>query len=162
MSDDEREKRHREVSSSGSSSNFGGKYFADCAIKNDDSRRHLSWGLNLEGHCKNTSCRAYGQSERSIFGWGFRNGGKFNLFENGHECKCPLCGEYMQAITCGFFNTQWLIRGRRITDPSKPLEDFRNPKYGWNCVLDNEYEHPKETFKIVPWGEDFIIEVKSL
>lgn len=68
----------------------------------------------------------------------------------------------MQAISCGFLKTQWLMHGRRRMDPRKPPEDFRNPKYGWNRTEGSEYEYLSEDSKLVTWKEDFTIEVRPL
>src|SRR4051812_32579350 len=86
------------------------------------------------GECENVSCKAYGS--RVIHKWGFKNSGVFNYHDNEHECKCPLCSEYVQPITCGFANCDWKVSGSKKHKHGQKSEKIDT---NWQVALDNGY-----------------------
>ncbi|KAG5181335.1 hypothetical protein JKP88DRAFT_157973 [Tribonema minus] len=87
--------------------------FADVADANAISRMAFShnapaWrvacpGLNVEGVCGTTGCRARG--EMVIHGVGM---GAFTL---GDACACPLCRRPFAPVTCAFLACAWMFEG---------------------------------------------------
>ncbi|CAG8574853.1 45123_t:CDS:2 [Gigaspora margarita] len=153
------------ISSIGSNSFVERGWFADCkntdevdVVPGTDPRRYVSDGLNLEGHCQNSSCSAYGQSTRSIFRWGFRNGGKFTLFWDEADCKCPLCGNSMRPINCGFLRTQWRISGYRKMGVGQRPEHVST---SWKSTTGNKYVYFSENSELVEWDDRFTIEMMT-
>ncbi|RIA88067.1 hypothetical protein C1645_775882 [Glomus cerebriforme] len=102
------------------------------------SYRKVSYGLNLEGYCKNKSCEAYNK-HRVIMNWGYKN---FVYMTNEHECYCPLCKEYVTPITCGFTNTYWKYKGIKKVIGEPPEKVFCGWQYadgdGYTTFADEE------------------------
>lgn len=67
--------------------------------------RVASAGLNVEGVCQNSAC--VGFDKMVICNMGYV---PFNFGEmEGH---CPMCGQGVEAISCGFTSCQWMYEGR--------------------------------------------------
>ncbi|RHZ56125.1 hypothetical protein Glove_406g92 [Diversispora epigaea] len=104
--------------------------------------RTASYGLNLEGYCKNCNCEAYNK-DRVIVKWGYRD---FDFYYNEHECLCPLCNKHVEPITCGFYNTHWKYEGVKKVKGCPPEE----ASCDWKFAEDDGYT----TFKhddVVSW-----------
>ncbi|KAF8416883.1 hypothetical protein EV426DRAFT_625163 [Tirmania nivea] len=110
-------------------------------------------GLNLEGYCTNSSCKAYNQS-RVIHEWGY---GTFDFFEQGHLCTCPLCGKHIEAETCGFTNCEWKASGRKRVANDKPPIDVPGK---WRHAPSDGYITFEENVKIVRWDK-LVIEARK-
>ncbi|CAG8795563.1 13110_t:CDS:2 [Racocetra persica] len=108
-------------------------------------------GLNLEGYCKNNSCKAYNQG-RVVIQWGYKD---FNFFNDEHKSKCPICDKYVTPITCGFTNTHWKYEGQKKVDGETP----KNVSSDWNYA----HEFGYLTFaneELVRWW-NLVIKVKA-
>ena len=66
-------------------------------------------GLCIEGECANRMCEAYGHMVIMNKGWT-----EFDLINDSHLCKCPICKERVVPITCGFNNCKWKIIARKV------------------------------------------------
>jgi len=77
--------------------------------------RHVTDGTNLEGLCTNSQCVA--DKKMVICGVGYKC---FDLIQEMEKCKCPLCGEFVEPITCGFTNCVYWFAGKYREDKSKP------------------------------------------
>jgi hypothetical protein len=72
---------------------------------------------------------------------------------NEHECFCPLCGEYVTPITCGFTSTYWKYKGMKKVKGGRPERVFS----GWRYADGDGYTTFNDE-KIVLW-EGLTIEV---
>ena len=59
----------------------------------------------------------------------------FDLINDSHLCKCPICREVVVPVTCGFNNCEWKIIARKV-ELGKPPQMF---KTDWKSV-GNLYE----------------------
>ena len=75
--------------------------------------RYTDKGLCIEGSCFNANCQAY--NKMVIIQMGI---GSFDLVMDEHQCKCPLCKEYVKPITAAFNNCQYRWTG--IKSGEKP------------------------------------------
>ena len=124
----------------------GGVEFAD--VSSADSLKRKDWsksapkwrvacpGLCLEGVCQNEKCSANGK--RVIMNHG---NCEFDLIEDQHKCKCPICREQVIPTTCGFNNCRWKWVGRKIEDQTQRPVTIRAD---WK-VADNAYHYFDET-----------------
>ena len=85
-------------------------------------------GLNIEGVCKTASCKAYEQ--QVIHGVGY---GVFDLIADRFTVECPICKQYMRAITCGFVNCNYTFDGVKILPNN---EEERYIQNSWKRVGD--------------------------
>ena len=89
--------------------------------------RYTDKGLCIEGSCFNANCQAY--NKMVIIQMGI---GSFDLVMDEHQCKCPLCKEYVKPITAAFNNCQYRWTGIKSDEkPGDPPitckeEDFHN------------------------------------
>jgi hypothetical protein len=74
--------------------------------------RYIVRGLNVEGLCKNSSCKAY--KRMVICQKGFT---AFNVAVQ--PVHCPLCRTPVKAITCSFSDCVWMFEGRKADPKSK-------------------------------------------
>ena len=72
-------------------------------------------GLCVEGKCITKECNANGKMV--IINMGFCS---FSLPEDAYMCKCPLCNENVQPVTCGFNNCRWKWAGQKLDLPNPP------------------------------------------
>jgi ubiquitin len=72
-------------------------------------------GLNVEGVCTNSSCKAF--NCHVIMPKKF---GTFDLIIDAHTCRCPMCNQFVAPKTCAFSNCQWKWAGIQVLDQSKP------------------------------------------
>ena len=94
-------------------------------------------GLCIEGECANRTCEAYGHMVIMNKGWT-----EFDLINDSHLCKCPICKERVVPITCGFNNCKWKIIARKV-ELGKPPQMF---KTDWKSVGDlYEYYSPEKS-----------------
>ncbi|OWZ06950.1 Ubiquitin family protein [Phytophthora megakarya] len=111
-------------------------YFADVS-DNSILREHTfstnapQWrscgkGLNIEGRCENRGCPAFGKM--IIYPNRFN---PFNLMR-GDRAHCPMCGDDVKPLTCGFYDCVWKFDGIRSSDGfsiSSPWKDASGEKY---------------------------------
>jgi len=97
-------------------------------------------GLNLEGLCTNALCEANGKMVIVKMGSGI-----FDLIEDQHLSKCPLCEKYVNPETCGFTNCTYSFTGTKKDKPSSPPENVSSPSetlvgniYHRYCPLNEE------------------------
>ena len=132
----------------------GGAMFADISDKSGTvklgwSTTAPSWrmavsGLNLEGQCTNKSCEAYKKSN-VIMRMGHIT---FDLIFDQEKCKCPICLEFVEPLTCGFSDCTYTFSGIKKMKGKKP-EKIANQK--WTRVGDEYlYYDPRET-GMVEW-----------
>jgi hypothetical protein len=72
-------------------------------------------GLNVEGICTNSSCKAFNRNVIVC-----KDFGTFDLIIDAHTCKCPICKDFVAPMTCAFSNCKWKWSGIQVVDPSKP------------------------------------------
>jgi len=63
-------------------------------------------GLNIEGRCTNSTCKAF--NHLVIMGNGM---GAFDLIMDQHTCKCPICQNYVKPVTAAFSNCKYRWAG---------------------------------------------------
>ena len=73
--------------------------------------RYTDKGLCIEGSCFNANCQAY--NKMVIIQMGI---GSFDLVMDEHQCKCPLCKEYVKPITAAFNNCQYRWTGIKSSE----------------------------------------------
>ena len=66
-------------------------------------------GINIYGYCKNDSCIAYNQ-EVVVH----RNEKYFDLVQEKHNLKCPICKNIIIPNTVGFLQCEYKIMGRKL------------------------------------------------
>ena len=98
--------------------------FADVANSSGWERRQWSrkapkWrtaqkGLCIEGICKNRQCSAY--KKKIIMNLGFE---EFDLIEDSHECKCPMCKQHITPLTFGVNNCKWMYVGKKVVNSAQ-------------------------------------------
>lgn len=72
-------------------------------------------GLNLEGTCKNISCKAFNNMVIMQMGQGV-----FDFTYDLHKCKCPLCKKFIRPETCGYTDTEYTFVGIKRDKPDQP------------------------------------------
>lgn len=88
--------------------------------------RVASAGLNVEGVCQNSAC--VGFDKMVICNMGYV---PFNFGEmEGH---CPMCGQGVEAISCGFTSCQWMYEGR-IKVPATTHHHAHGADQQMNCI----------------------------
>lgn len=103
----------------------GGRMFVDVS-KNEKAKklkfrseapdwRQATFGFNLEGLCLNKKCAAY--NEYVIVGKGY---GTFDLIEDAHESKCPMCQKFVKATKCGFTYCMYSYVGVKLVEGLPP------------------------------------------
>ncbi|KAL7270449.1 hypothetical protein RUND412_006847 [Rhizina undulata] len=119
--------------------------------KNAPDWRQAVHGLNLDGTCENKSCRAY--KKRILCKWGFRNNGVFDFVHDQSECKCPICGKFVEPKNCGFCDTFYRATG--LKKPIKGGGPFVKLKdVTWKWAPADHYTTFKEMQEdLVIWGK---------
>ena len=80
--------------------------------------RAVSHGLNLEGVCSNTNCKAF--NEKVWINFGFGNFKVKKLVTIG---KCPICHYVADKIkNCGFFNCYYSCQGTKVNNDNIKTE----------------------------------------
>ena len=79
-------------------------------------------GLNLEGVCKNKSCKAYGKEVICQIGIGV-----FDIVLKKNLCVCPMCKKWCEPLTCGFTKCFYKYTGLKqdTTTRAKKSDSFR-------------------------------------
>lgn len=73
------------------------------------SWRYLCYGLNVQGTCRNSFCEALNRTVWCPKG--------FVVFNIAKVVKCPVCKMAVTATTVGFYNCQWMFKGRKAGVP---------------------------------------------
>ena len=135
-----------------SSQPVGGKGVPFADIKNSSGWVRLQWsskapkwrrakrGLCIEGICKNKRCPAYKQLV--IMNLEFN---EFDLIEDSHECKCPICKQHITPFTFGVNNCEWNYVGRKVVSSAQRPVTVRQD---WK-VADDAYH----TFNVQTGGK---------
>ena len=89
-------------------------------------------GLSLEGICTNRSCRAHDQMVIM-----YKGHVDFDLINEAHECRCPICKETVVPVTCAFNNCRWKFIGRKIEKLGQPPRMFKTE---WKSAGGDYYE----------------------
>lgn len=152
------------IQSRGFGSGFGTN-FVD--LNNEDGLKRTEWaisarrwriagqGLCLEGVCNNEECDAH--SEQVILTIGYK---KFDMlsYVNEATCKCPICGEFVEPITCAFNNCWWKWSGVKQEGKGKPPKKC---SAGWKYA-DNAYHYfDQNTSGSVVWKQLIIEAVEK-
>lgn len=129
---------------------FIGLKFVD--VSDDRSLKRIEWaktaprwrrarqGLCLEGPCKNSNCEAFKQTV--IISLGFRT---FDLVSdvNEYTCKCPICKQWVEPITCAFNNCWWRYEGIKSYGNLPPKScscDWKQADDAYNRFDENQSE----------------------
>lgn len=97
--------------------------------------RIINNGLNLDGPCKNPSCRAYSHPVISQAGFGIYNIANPETYPN-----CPVCKTQFSPETCGFFRCSWRFCGIK--------SDNKIIKNKWSSISEQYkyFDESKKTF----------------
>ena len=108
--------------------------------------RSVEEGLNLFGLCKNSECEAFNKEVVHKVGITHK---KYNLQENILQIKCPMCDGLVVPKTCGFYDCEYQLVGKKIDDGDiKKYESMTRETIGKNF----EYFDPLKNGEIV-WIE---------
>ena len=101
----------------------GGDFIEFCDVSNGKKELMKSYnfgipgkGINIYGYCKNYFCIAYNQ-EVVVH----RNEKYFDLLQEKHNLKCPICKNIIIPNTVGFLQCKYKINGKKYEEYS---EDF--------------------------------------
>lgn len=132
----------------------GGQLFADIsngagAVKLEWSNTAPFWreatpGLNLEGKCKNSQCQAYGKGN-VIMKMGNIT---FDLMLDQELCKCPVCSEFVEPLSCAFYNCEYTYSGLKKVTEGRPV---RYAKQEWATVGDEYLFYDPRKTGVVEW-----------
>lgn len=73
-------------------------------------------GLNVEGRCRNNSCKASGRMVISTAHGLHSPCRHFDVVAQANQCPCPCCGEAIQIDTCAFTGCEWRFWGVKVLD----------------------------------------------
>jgi hypothetical protein len=79
-------------------------------------------GLNIEGKCKNKACRANGKTVIHCVGMH-----AFDVIQREHEVKCPICKKWIQPVTCGFYECEYMFTGIKKERKDSPPVKVKAP-----------------------------------
>ena len=89
--------------------------------------------------------------------WGYRNDGVFDCFLNNRDCRCPMCGDYIEPKNFGFSNTYYKVSGYKRDYVGGPLQDVDTE---WRRAAAGHYTTFKDNEEdMVYWGK-LVIRVK--
>lgn len=127
-------------------------------------------GLNVEGVCQNSACVGFDKMVICNMGYVAFNFGEME----GH---CPMCGQGVEAFSCGFTSCQWMYEGRIKVPPthhgadqqihcmqqiSRPVQDIRS---SW-MEAGNQYElfhlQEEDDDAVLTQWENLIVTAKKL
>ena len=101
--------------------------------------RIATLGLNIEGICKKSQCAAYNKQVICQIGYGF-----FDIILDKEKCKCPICKQWIDPITCGFTNCHYKWTGIKQDSPTSAPK--RVTASTWKEVKDvYEYHNPQKS-----------------
>ena len=66
-------------------------------------------GLNIEGVCNSSSCRAYKRQVIHTIGFGV-----FDLISDNFILECPICKKHVKPVTCGFVKCNYTFDDVKI------------------------------------------------
>ena len=81
------------------------------------SYRIVRPGLQLQGYCRNTSCKVYGQCFVCNIGFGI-----FDAEYLNSNCKCPMCYLQFDHIGVGFYKSHITVTGIKESGESVHFE----------------------------------------
>ena len=111
-------------------------------------------GLDIEGECNNSNCKAHNLKVDCQIGLG-----DFNLLDNIFKIKCPICSVIITPGTCSFSECQYQIEG--ILSLSGEIKDAKEISTEWIRVeKDYDYYDPIKSGK-VRWFK-LVIHTKDL
>lgn len=141
---------------------FGGLMFIDPShtnikqlslSKEAPKWRIISEGLNIFGICQNPDCEAKNKEVifRALKGNSTlpENGMIFNMIENVENIKCPMCNDIIEPETCGFFNCEYQLKGKKIENRKVVNYDSKTKETKKNKM---DYFEQKDKKK-VKWTE---------
>ncbi|CAF0985348.1 unnamed protein product [Adineta steineri] len=108
--------------------------------------RRTRHGLSLEGLCPNKKCEAYNSTV--IMPVGYKKVDMLDDDSLEKLTKCPVCKEYVTAVTCGFNNCWWRYDGVQSCKdrPSKRCSsDWREADDAYHRF--NEYQDETVSWK---------------
>ena len=101
--------------------------------------RVVKCGLNIEGICQKSQCDAYNREVICPIGYGI-----FDIILDKEKCKCPICKQWVDPITCGFTKCHYKWTG--ITQDSPTSAPKRVTASTWKKVKDvYEYYDPQKS-----------------
>lgn len=122
--------------------------------KNANEWNKIIKGLNIEGECNNSNCKAHNLKVDCQIGLG-----DFNLLDNIFKIKCPICSVIITPGTCSFSECQYQIEG--ILSLSGEIKDAKEISTEWIRVeKDYDYYDPIKSGK-VRWFK-LVIHTKDL
>ena len=95
--------------------------------------RFLVKGLNLEGICKNPSCKAYNKKV-----WVQKGFGTFNMAREIAKARCPMadCQKKVQEVDqCGFFYCKYEIEGMTVHNEEVSTSGSHKDENGFEKFL---------------------------
>ena len=101
--------------------------------------RTINWGLNLEGRCKNRSCKAY--NKLVIMQMGTPIIYKLG-FPHEKQTNCPMCKEYVKPETCGFYECSFRFFG--VMETKNGPEKYKSE---WKEISNQKYHRGDEANK---------------
>jgi len=70
----------------------------------------VAWnGINIEGYCENTECKAYDKDKKKRVICPLKSKVLIDILND--EVLCPLCSKHVEPITCAFVNCQYTWNG---------------------------------------------------
>ena len=112
-------------------------------VKDAPKWRLISKGLNIFGKCSNKKCKVF---EKEVA----HNAGinkKFDFNEEIEKIKCPICSHNFLPITMGFYQCEYLIKGKKFKDGKYETVDINGKETNGD---DFEYFDPYKS-KTATW-----------
>jgi hypothetical protein len=102
-------------------------------------------GLNIEGKCTNSLCRANGKTVIHQVGMHV-----FDLILQQHNVKCPICKKWIKPVTCGFYKCEYKYTGIKKERASFPPIKVHAPAWTKTSPTKYEYYDPRKS-RVVQW-----------
>jgi ubiquitin len=106
--------------------------------------RRCSAGLNIEGICTNSACKAFNNqvicmTEKPVF----------DLICDLDKITCPMCRKNIKPLTCGFTNCEYTWAGTKVENDQ--LVKFRHQK--WTSIYDQYRYFDPQKSGTVKWTQ---------